>query len=86
MAQEKRSRGKKDIMPFGKKNMQILLIALAMIVLGYIFMAQPPVDSFLSITAAPLIILFAMLVVVPYAIFYGHYNGKKKEESSDNKK
>ena len=82
MAQEKRSRVKKDIMPFGKKNMQILLIALAMIVLGYILMAQPPVDSFLSITAAPVIILIAMLVVIPFAIFYGHLNRKQKTENS----
>ena len=83
MAQEKRHRVRKEIMPFGRKNMQILLIALAMIVLGYILMAQPPVDSFLSITAAPIIILIAMLVVIPYAIFYGHLNRKQKTENRE---
>jgi uncharacterized membrane protein HdeD (DUF308 family) len=83
MAQEKRSRVKKDILPFGKKNMQILLIALAMIVIGYILMAQPPVDSFLSITAAPVILLAAFLVVIPYAIFYGYLNRKQKTESRE---
>ena len=64
-------------MPFGKRNLQILMVAMILIILGYWAMAQPPFDSFLSLTAAPLILLFAFLIVIPYSIFYGHFNGKK---------
>ena len=78
MAQQQRQNKKQpDVMPFGKKNLQILIIGLILIVLGYVAMAQPPVDGFVSRTAAPLILLFAFLIVIPYSIFYGHFNGKR---------
>ena len=59
-------------LPFGRKNMQILTVGLIVIVLGYIAMAQPPVDSFWSITAAPVLLILAYLVIVPIAIMYGY--------------
>ena len=73
-------------MPFGKKNLQILIVGLILIVLGYIAMSQPPFDSFWSLTAAPVILLFSFLVVIPFSIFYGHFNSKKnsKSESGQN--
>jgi len=78
MAQQNRQKKKQTgVLPFGKKNLQILIIGLILIVLGYVAMSQPPVDGFLSRTAAPLILLFAFLIVIPYSIFYGHFNGKK---------
>ena len=87
MAQQQRqSRKQSDILPFGKKNLQIFIAGLILIVLGYIAMAQPPVNGFLSRTAAPLILLFAYLIVIPYSIFYGHFNGKKKSESKPDEK
>ena len=73
-------------MPFGKINLQIFIGGLILIVLGYIAMAQPPVNGFLSRTAAPLILLVAYLIVIPYSIFYGHFNNKKKPESKAEEK
>ena len=82
MAQQQRQNKKEvDMMPFGKKNLRILMIGLILIVLGYVAMSQPPFDSFLSMTVAPVVLLFAFLVVIPYSIFYGHFNGKKKSNS-----
>jgi hypothetical protein len=72
MAQKNKKKKADKTMPFTKKNMQILMIGLILIVLGYIAMAQPPVDSFWSLTAAPVLLLLAYLVIVPYAIMYGH--------------
>ena len=72
MAQEARKRKAVYTMPFGKKNLNILIIAMIMIVLGYIAMAQPPVNSFWSLTLAPLVLLAAYLLVVPYSIMYGY--------------
>jgi len=72
MAQEARKRKIDRTMPFGKKNLNILIIGLIMIVLGYIAMAQPPVNSFWSLTLAPLILLAAYFLVVPYSIMYGY--------------
>ena len=86
MAQQQRQKKKPaDVMPFGKKNLQILIIGLILIVLGYIAMSQPPVNGFMSRTAAPLILLFAFLIVIPYSIMYGHINFRRKSKSeSDN--
>ena len=80
MAQQQRQKKKQqpDVMPFNKKNLQILIIALILIVLGYIAMSQPPVNSFWSLTAAPLILLFAFLIVIPYSIMHGHINFRRK--------
>ena len=72
MAQPVKKKKVDNTMPFGKKNLQILSIGLLMIVLGYIAMAQPPVNSFWSLTLAPVLLLAAYLLVVPYAIMFGH--------------
>jgi uncharacterized membrane protein HdeD (DUF308 family) len=87
MAQQQRQNKKQtDVLPFGKKNLQILFIALIMIVLGYVAMAQPPFDSFLSMTVAPILLLSAFLVVIPYSIFYGHFKGKKSAGKDSSEK
>ena len=78
MAQEKKQKKVKESgMPFGKRNMQLLLIGIAILVIGYILMAQPPVDSFWSLTLAPIVLLIAYLIIVPYAILYQE---KKKSD------
>ena len=87
MAQQNRQKKKQTgVLPFGKKNLQILSIAIILIILGYVAMAQPPVDGFMSRTAAPLILLFAFLIVIPYSIFYGHFNGKRNSKTETGEK
>ena len=83
MVQKKKNRKKLEVLPFGKKNLQILIIALVVIVLGYIAMAQPPVDSFWSLTAAPILLLIAFLVIVPYSIMYGYKLFSRPNEEGD---
>ncbi|MHC4104691.1 MAG: hypothetical protein ACYSR9_07115 [Planctomycetota bacterium] len=87
MAQQQRHNKKAaDVMPFGKKNLQILIIGLILIVLGYVAMAQPPVHGFWSHTAAPLLLLFAFLIVIPYSIMYGHINFRRKSKTETDPK
>jgi uncharacterized membrane protein HdeD (DUF308 family) len=78
--QQRQNKKAPDVMPFGKKNLQILIVGLILIVLGYIAMAQPPVNGFMSRTAAPLILLFSFLIVIPYSIMHGHINFKRKSK------
>ena len=81
MAQEKKEKKQKKIkdtgMPFGKRNFQLLVIGILILVVGYILMAQPPVDNFLSLTLAPIVLLVAYLIIIPYSILY---DDKKKSE------
>ena len=50
------------------KNILIFLLGLATIAVGFILMAQPPVNGFLSRTLAPVLLVIAYVVVIPYAI------------------
>lgn len=72
MAQPTKKRKVDNTLPFGKKNLQILSLGLIVIVIGYIAMAQPPVNSFWSLTLAPVLLLAAYFLIVPYAIMFGH--------------
>ncbi|RLD15456.1 hypothetical protein DRI50_04065 [candidate division KSB1 bacterium] len=52
----------------GKKKKTWFLIGLLMIIIGYVFMAQPPVYGFMSLHLAPIILFIAYLIVLPLAI------------------
>ncbi len=52
----------------GKKNIYLFLIGLVTIAIGFIIMAQPPVNGFLSRTLAPIILVIAYLIIIPLSI------------------
>lgn len=58
-------------------NYIYLGIGLVVIIIGYLLMAQGPWDNPLSLSASPIVLLFAYLVVIPFAILYS----KKKEKT-----
>jgi hypothetical protein len=51
-------------------------VGVLLVVAGFFCLAQGPADNPVSLTAAPLILVFAYLVVVPVGILW---NGKKKK-------
>jgi len=53
---------------YGRKNLYLFILGLISIVIGFIFMAQPPVNGFLSRTLAPVILVVAYLVIIPAAL------------------
>lgn len=53
---------------FGPKNVKLLLIAIALLVVGYVLLGQGPVDNPLSKTVAPIILVAVYCVLIPYAI------------------
>jgi len=63
-------------LPFTKRNLYLLGIGLVTLVIGYILMAQPPVDSFWSLTLSPIVLLIGYLVIIPYAILHNDKNNK----------
>jgi hypothetical protein len=55
-------------LPFSRQNAIPFLAGLAMILLGYLCLGQPPVDGFLSLTLAPILLVLGYCVAVPFAL------------------
>ncbi len=55
-------------LPFGRLNWILFVAALATIGLGYVLLSIPPADGFLSLTAAPILLVCGYCVVLPAAI------------------
>ena len=55
-------------LPYGKRNGIVLLIGLLVIAIGYFCMARPPVDGFLSLTLAPILLVIGYCVLIPTAL------------------
>jgi len=56
--------------PFTRRNWALFALGLAVIVLGYALLSIPPADGFLSLTAAPILLVAGYCVVLPVAILY----------------
>ena len=63
---------------FSAKNIILLEIGMALLVVGYILLGQGPVNNPLSKTVAPLVLIAVYCIFVPYAIL-----AKSKKERAD---
>ena len=68
-----RTRKKKEMasfqLPFTRINYLGLGLGILFIVIGYICLSQPPVDGFISVTLAPILLVLGYCVIIPIAIF-----------------
>jgi hypothetical protein len=55
---------------FTSTNYIIFGIGLALIIMGYVLMALGTVNSFQSLTLAPILLFFGYIVVIPFALIY----------------
>ena len=78
MAREAKKKVSQQL-PFDRQNLYLLAIGLGVLIIGYIMMAQGPVNSFWSLSAAPVVLMIAYLIIIPYAIMY---NRKKKSNDT----
>jgi amino acid permease len=63
--------------PLTRTNFYIILLGAMIIVIGYIFMAIPEdPDAFMTRTLAPILLVFAYLIVIPIGLF----SREKKEQ------
>ncbi len=65
--------------PLGKSNFAIIGLGILILFVGFIVMAIPnDPDAFLSRTLAPILLVVAFLVVIPFGIMYGNKNQEKQ--------
>ena len=55
-------------LPYDRRNGIVFAAAIALIVIGYICLAQPPVDGFLSLTLAPILLVIGYVFLIPMAL------------------
>ena len=71
---KKHFKGKQSIqansLPFKKENYLLFVFGLVVIILGFVALAQPPWDSFSSLTLAPILLVVGYCVIIPVAILY----------------
>jgi hypothetical protein len=58
-------------MPFDAKNMRIIALGIAVIVIGYVVMYVSPVMSDMALTVSPILLLLGYCVIVPMGIMAG---------------
>lgn len=61
-------------LPFTRRNWILFLVGLGVIAVGYVLLRIPPVDGFLSLTAAPILLVAGYCVILPAAILVRHRN------------
>jgi len=84
-AKEIRQRARKEPLkgrglPFQPLNYWLFALGLGVIIVGYRALAQPPADSFMSLTVAPILLVIGYCIIIPVAILYQ----KKKTAASTN--
>ena len=81
-AKQKTKKKTRQAIPFGRENYIIFLIGILVIVLGYIFLAQGPADSFWSLTLAPILLVISYCIIIPISIIYRKKTPKQEAEQS----
>lgn len=81
--QQKRVRGalQTSAVPFSKLNYWLFAAAAVFLAIGYWALAQPPVDGFLTLTLAPILLVIGYCVLIPLAIILN-----EKREASPEKR
>ncbi len=64
-------------LPYTRWNAMMFAAAIGVIVIGYICLSRPPVDGFLSLTLAPILLVLGYCVLIPIALLMGGPSGKE---------
>ena len=64
---------------FSNTNYVLFGIGLALIIMGYIIMAAGEVNSFQSLTLAPIMLFIAYIIVIPAALIYREKSSEVEE-------
>jgi uncharacterized membrane protein HdeD (DUF308 family) len=79
-----KSRKKKDTtsfrLPFTRRNYLGLGLGILVIIIGFICLSRPPVEGFVSVTLAPVLLVLGYCVIIPISIFLKEPKAKTSRE------
>lgn len=68
MPKEKKLKKKPYMIGFSKRNYLAFIFGILMIIVGYFVMATGHVDSFQSLTLAPILLFLGYIVLIPISL------------------
>lgn len=68
---------------FSSINVKLFTVSIVALVIGYVLLAQGPVENPLSKSVAPIILVFSYCVLIPISIAF---SGKNRAKSTQDKK
>ena len=69
-------------LPYSRRNWTFLGVGVGTILIGYLCLSQPPVDGFLSLTLAPILLVIGYCVLIPLGLLLGE-SRKPTDETSE---
>lgn len=79
-----RKKTNENRLPFTSTNYKIFGIGIIVLILGYISLSQRPVDSFMSLTVAPILLVIGYLVIIPLSFLYQKKTRKPDSQPHEN--
>lgn len=67
--------------PYSGRNIRFFAIGMVLILAGYFFTSRPPVDGFMSLTLAPILLGLGYCVFIPMALLSGNKKETKQDEA-----
>jgi len=68
-------------LPYGGRNVRFFALGLVFIAVGYFCLSRPPVDGFLSLTLAPILLGIGYCVLVPMGLLMGNKTNEAMPQS-----
>ncbi len=68
--ESKRRAAKDDKLPLMKENFYIIGVGLIVILAGYLALAKGPIEGFLPLVLAPILLVLGYCVIIPLGILY----------------
>lgn len=68
--ESKRRAVKDDKLPLVKENFYIISVGLVVILAGYLALAKGPIEGFLPLVLAPILLVLGYCVIIPLGILY----------------
>ncbi len=91
-AKEIRKAGRKSALKapeqltFTRTNYLLFALGVLVIIVGYVALAQPPVNGFMSLTVAPILLIAGYCIIIPLAILYQNKNGALADGERSNRR
>ena len=67
-------------LPYTRRNAIVFAAGIGTILVGYLCLSRPPVDGFMSLTLAPILLVLGYCVLIPIALLLG---SKAKDKGAE---